>query len=163
MKIKTTILIFAITSLSMGSMHAQSIKRQVISPIGGNGLAGSVYVQQTAGQSYNTNSFSGSEFSIRQGFQQPSVFNAEIIENKNISLGLFPNPAVYSVTLESSELVEVANISVSDVTGKLIYMEKAENFMSKTINCSEWVNGTYFITITGNRGEKSTSKLIINK
>ncbi|MFP5471713.1 MAG: T9SS type A sorting domain-containing protein [Bacteroidia bacterium] len=163
MKRKITFQVFGIAFLCMGSLSAQSIKRQVISPIGGNGMVGSVYVQQTAGQSYNTNSYSGTEFSIRQGFQQPSAFNAEIIENKNISLGLFPNPAVYSVTLESSEVVEIAGVTVSDVTGKLIYTELIENFLSKTIDCSTWVNGTYFITVTGNKGEKSTSKLIINK
>jgi hypothetical protein len=163
MKKKKIILITGIGLLSIGSLSAQGIKRQTISPVGGNGSAGAVYIQQTAGQSFNTNSYSGGEFSIRQGFQQPSVFNAEIIENIVINLGLYPNPAKYSVTLESDVIIAEATISVTDIAGKLIYIENQENFSSKIILCNDWQNGTYLITVVGDKGEKSTSKLIINK
>jgi hypothetical protein len=144
------------------SINAQSIKRQSISPLGGSSSTNGVFIQQTTGQAYSTQSYSGDGFSIRQGFQQPSVFSIELVESIKLNIGVYPNPASYFVTLESKEHIENASIQVMDITGKIIYEDFLLDLTSTELNCSLWSNGTYLISITSNNA-KSVYKLIINK
>jgi hypothetical protein len=163
MKRKKLLLLTCLCTTLTGSLYAQSVKRQVISPTGGSSSSGGVFIQETTGQPYSTKSYSEGGTSIRQGFQQPSVFTAEIIDNVNIEVGIYPNPSSYFVTIESKDMVENATLQVLDISGKVTHQENIKEFTSATIDCRDWANGTFIILITSENGAKSTSKLIINK
>ena len=51
---------FTLTIMAFSSsIYAQSIKRQSVNNIGGNGKVGSISIHHTGGQPYSTKSYSG--------------------------------------------------------------------------------------------------------
>jgi len=146
--------------------QAQSIKRQCISSYGAIVNANSFTIEQTVGQPYNTTACYENKTSVLQGFQQPNVFKVEDINNeneKNLNLNVYPNPANYSITIQSEELIENSIIRITDLNGKLILFEQPALFMKHNIDCKSWENGIYIITISDTNKNESSLKLIINK
>ncbi len=154
------ILLFAVSE-----SVAQSVQRQSIASTGTYMYSNNILIQQTIGQPYSTTTFYSKEVGFRPGFQQPSNFSLELIEStfQNINLRVYPNPAVYTVTIESSKTINDAVLQVVDMNGKLILNEKISEMKTHNINCNTWVNGVYFITLTNSQNNKCSSKLIINK
>lgn len=148
-------------------LQAQSIKRESISSYGATGVIGKVIIEQTVGQPYFTyNEATGNKVSVLSGFQQPSIFkitnkNEEALQNSNIRV--FPNPANSIATLHSEEVIESSTVHIRNVHGKTILLEKVENLHTYKINCSNWENGIYFITISDKNYNLATLKLIIFK
>lgn len=146
--------------------QAQSVKRQCISSYGAIVTTNNATFEQTVGQSYNTTAFYENKTAILQGFQQPVVFKVENMNSehiKSLKLNVYPNPADYSVTIQSEELIENSIIRVTDINGKLILSEEATQLLTYNINCDTWENGTYIITVSDINQNKSSIKLIINK
>ncbi|MBL4652662.1 MAG: T9SS type A sorting domain-containing protein [Flavobacteriales bacterium] len=144
--------------------EAQTIQRQSIGSLGGSLSDKEVTIQQTVGQPYSTNTYYSEEVGNRPGFQQPSKFKLESSQStfKDLVLGVYPNPAAYSITIESSEVVSGATLQIVDVNGKQILTKNIDGVNTYNIDCSSWTNGAYFITING-QNKKYSSKLIINK
>lgn len=145
--------------------QAQSVRRQCISSYGGV-ASGNIGISQTGGQTYATSGSSVNGFTILPGFQQPLAFKVENIISENLSrlnLTVFPNPAVYSLSIKSSEVIENARIQVMDVQGKIMLSDPVAQLQTYKINCETWVNGTYFITVSDGNQNKSSLKLIIEK
>jgi len=149
-----------------GSIQAQSIKRQCISSYGNSKAVNGTAYMQTVGQPFNTNASYESNTTILLGFQQPVVFKVEKLKSftpKIINLSVYPNPATFKVTIQSEELIENSSIQVTDIIGKVIMTDNANQFQLYELNCETWTNGIYFITISDKYQNKSSLKLIINK
>jgi len=146
--------------------QAQSVKRQCVSSYGSIVTTDNATFSQTVGQPYNTTASYESETAILQGFQQPLVFTVENLNTediKSLNLTVYPNPANYSVTIQSEEIIENSIIHVTDLSGKLILSEQVTQLLTYNINCDAWGNGTYIITVSDINENKSSLKLIINK
>jgi len=144
--------------------EAQTIKRQSIANYGSSTFFEGVLIRQTIGQPYFTAGYYGNEMKIRPGFQQPPNFSLELINSTfNLSLNVYPNPAAYSVTIESSDVINDAILQVVDINGKLILKEKVPELRSYLISCEAWPNGFYFVTLYDKHQNKYSSKLIIAK
>jgi hypothetical protein len=148
------------------SNHAQSVKRQCVSSYGTTIAVNGAAYMQTVGQPFSTIASSEIKTSVLQGFQQPVVFNVEQLKSlspKSLNLSVFPNPATYSVTIYSGEIIENSAISVMDLAGNVIMTANADHLQTYSINCETWANGIYIITVSDRYQNKSSSKLIINK
>lgn len=85
-----------------------------------------------------------------------SVGIDDIAANQLVSL--YPNPANDVVTLKLIEPNSVANLSVHDVTGKVVF---SQQISAKTsINTSNWKNGMYYLSVTDKDVVKTTPLLI---
>lgn len=140
-------------------IHAQGIKRQVLSTHGNSTCSDGVLFRQTIGQSFNTETRLSDRLSYRPGFQQPVFKDAP--EAQRFVFGVFPNPADEYFTIKSDRELSDAYLFVSDATGKQVYLEKFKNLTVVRLNCRSWAAGYYTVTL-GNNREKGSHKLIIN-
>ena len=141
--------------------QAQSLQRQGIGSAGSYVYAEGTLIQQTVGQPYSTNTRYDDNLTYRPGFQQP-IFKVNLIRT-TINLDVFPNPATNWVTLKSTKTLSDVKIQVVDIAGKLIVNQQVDEFNSYTINCEEWPNGIYVISVADNGNNSYSSKLIILK
>ena len=84
--------------------------------------------------------------------------NSDYLSTKNIvtkRFSIFPNPAKDFVTI--SNVVKGAEVSLFDMSGKLLYSTKATG-TTLTINTSSYKNGVYMLKVDG-----QTTKLLISK
>jgi hypothetical protein len=97
-----------------------------------------------------------------------SISTVGVVEfTKESSIGVYPNPAkdyaVVGIKLNDRSTVE---INIFDVTGKLVYTNKADEVFAGTneikINTSEFATGAYNVVVKTSEGI-STEKLIITK
>jgi len=144
--------------------EAQSVQRQSIGGLGNSVTDSEVTIQQTIGQPYSTETYYSGDVGYRPGFQQPSKFTLEPMGStfQNMVLAVYPNPSAYSITIESSEVVNNATLQIVDANGKQIITRQIDGVNTYNVDCSAWTNGVYFVTING-QNKKYSSKLIINK
>lgn len=162
MKIGLLSLVFLLVLVSLhNKVTAQSLQRQSVSCAGGYIYTEGTLVRQTIGQPYSTTTKYNDNITYRPGFQQP-IFKINLIHT-NINLDVFPNPATNWVTLKSSKSLSNVKIQVVDISGKLIVSQEVEEFKSHTLNCEEWPNGTYVISLSDGGQNGYSSKLIILK
>jgi hypothetical protein len=89
--------------------------------------------------------------------------NTNQVELKNATLAVFPNPAESYATVELKlENTADAILTVSDVTGRVIYYENLNNVSQErlTLDVSKYAAGTYFVKITTAEGIK-TERLVV--
>ena len=72
---------------------------------------------------------------------------------------LYPNPARATVTIELNSFTEDSQVSIIDLTGKIIYSHTIQNPIT-TINTSNLSKGVYFAYITSDN-KTTTEKFII--
>ena len=73
---------------------------------------------------------------------------------------LFPNPASTNVTLNFKTSSEVNSISVANIFGQKIFIDKTSVSENVTLNTNSWKDGVYFITIKTTTSV-STKKIIV--
>ena len=144
--------IFTLNGLS------QSIRRQTIAPSVGSRSGNGVNVSQTIGQPYQTRTIQSDGFSYRPGFQQP-VFSTELI-NATIKVTVIPNPALLSFFIDCSDTLINAELSCYDEAGRLIFAEHIETFKKHEVQCTNWSNRAYLVTVTDKKNNLVTTKLI---
>lgn len=154
-QLKTGIILLLIFPLSGFS---QSIKRQTTAASVGSESAKGVNISQTIGQPYQTKTIQSDGFSYRPGFQQP-VFSTEII-NATIKVTVIPNPALLSFFIECSDTLLNAELSCYDEAGRMTYSEHMLTFKKHEVQCANWANGAYMITVTDKKSNLVTAKLI---
>lgn len=160
---KRFFLISALLSIS-ASGFSQAIARQSINTLGGSALINNIIIEQTVGQPYQSKVIETDDIEVRPGFIQSRFFVIkELSDKKVIDINLFPNPATESFTVMADEVFEEVTIQVSEVTGNVLKYITIKDFQNRKINCSNWSNGTYFITILTKDGRRSNSKLVISK
>lgn len=140
---------------------AQSLKRECIASSGSSVVNNGTSIHQTLGQPYNTTSYYSNNIRFNPGFQQPALR----IENvkSTINAKIFPNPTSNQITLETTTLLENATIQIIDMSGKLLFNEKLRELKSFPIDCSNWSNGIYMITLSDAKSNLYSSKLIISR
>jgi|GEM_PF-718130 len=141
--------------------QAQSLKRQCIASTGSFISENGTTVQQTIGQPYGTTSYYSSKIRFNPGFQQ-GVFRVETIKS-TISAKIFPNPASNQITIETSSILEDVLLRIVDVSGKLVFNEKLNELKSYTIDCYNWSNGVYVISLSDSQNALYSAKLIISR
>lgn len=140
---------------------AQTLKRQTIASAGNCVTENGTTVQQTIGQPYNTTSYYSNKIRYNPGFLQP-VFRVETIK-ATINATIYPNPASNQITIETTEVLEDVIIRVIDITGKLLLNEKLSELKSYTIDCSNWSNGVYVLSLYDAKSNLFSAKLIISR
>lgn len=68
-------------------------------------------------------------------------------------VSIYPNPASDKLTI-NSENSEINNITIVDVSGKMLYSETEINSENKTLDLSKYSEGVYFITINNSLTKK---------
>ena len=88
------------------------------------------------------------------------IVDVSIAENeKELELIVFPNPTVEILNIESNELID--NIIITDLNGKIVYLENNVNQKLVQVDVSELMKGIYLIRI--NSGNAYSVKKIIKK
>lgn len=90
----------------------------------------------------------------------PTAAGIETYSAKKASLKLWPNPASGQITIDLGEEHADAEISVSDMTGRIVHVEKSTNRYA-TISCSGWAKGIYIVKASDGREQKA-SRLIVD-
>lgn len=148
-----------------------------------SGMDGAISLTMSGGTPPYTYSWSGPN-SFTSGFEDPSgleagSYNCTVTDGNgcthtingvevgsqlsfdevSILFNIFPNPSngVFQVQLLNTD--EDVTVSVTDITGRLIFSDRIAGKSLFSIDISEKAEGTYFLQITD--GEKQTSKPII--
>lgn len=136
----------------------QTLSRETISATGAANSTSGVTIQQTIGQPYQTQTFRSDGISFRPGFQQP-VFNTELIST-TIEVLISPNPALLSFFIETSDTLYNAELVVYDERGRLIIKESMLVFKKHEVLCSTWANGVYYVTVSDQKKNLISTKLV---
>ncbi|MDC8002802.1 T9SS type A sorting domain-containing protein [Aureisphaera galaxeae] len=122
-----------------------------------------LYVSQSIGQGGIIGSSQGSEYGVRQGFQQPPIRVVSVSQSDNpLSAVVFPNPVVTSVTVKFGESVQgTIKGKLFDVSGKEIFYQEYEPVQALSVDLSHLPAGTYILVIAA-QGKQFTSRLIKN-
>lgn len=103
----------------------------------------------------NTNSCA---FDLKVEDTTLSVNTFELSENDIL---LFPNPASHSITLKNASRLNLDNVQIIDVTGKLIKTMKLNDMeLTQDILIEELANGVYFIRVNAINNSTITKRLI---
>ncbi|HPD66404.1 MAG TPA: PKD domain-containing protein [Bacteroidia bacterium] len=75
------------------------------------------------------------------------------IENlpNDIRIAVYPNPANQFVRITADRVMERMEVEISDLNGKVLISEKAENSKYMDLNISQLAEGIYFVNINGIR------------
>ncbi len=81
-------------------------------------------------------------------------------EAVNVSLGMKPNPATNSVTLNMRGVEGMVNCSIIDMSGRVVYNRAINAESAQTIDLSNVAAGAYFVRVTNDKFSK-VEKLIV--
>lgn len=151
-------LLFPVARLS-----GQSVGRQCISSYGSGISAESGVYGQTAGQAYGTTVNYSESPVVLHGFQQPSFYISGEESLREIRFKAFPVPANQFITLQSESLEKNVTVVVSDFAGKVLFREDVAEMLTYNIDCSNWVNGLFLVTISNPGIRSKTIKVIVSK
>lgn len=138
--------------------------QKTLSTSGGDAQGSGGTVSYTIGQTDYVFQ-SGSNGSINQGVQQPFEFYTVGIDNHpNIELSckVFPNPTVYSVTLQVEEIsFDGLYFMLFDMNGKLLKQENVTE-METQIFMDHLQPGNYLLNVVQHQNKIKTFKIIKN-
>jgi hypothetical protein len=156
--------VLLLMTILSGSVRAQTLQRECAASAGTVATVEGILISQTVGQCYVTTGYSGQDFSLLPGFQQPPVVAR--LQNHPADffhLTLHPNPASYYFLLESDITLEDADFRVSDLSGRSVLHERISGLKNITVDCREWSEGVYALTVLDRYGRSRTLKLIVSK
>ena len=78
---------------------------------------------------------------------------------KKIGINIFPNPSTGKFTIESKKSY-IIDVSIIDLSGKVIYKDSFNNVNSKEVDLSEFAKGLYILQLNV-ENEKIISKILI--
>ncbi len=105
----------------------------------------------------------GSSYTIAQHSLRGITSSGFTLGVDNFSLSKFkisPNPVTSEFNVELPSTIELADLEVYDVLGKMIYASQVSNFNS-SIDSSSWHNGIYLVRVIS--GDVSQTKRIIKQ
>ena len=154
-------LIFVGFFMLTSATYSQSIERSSVNSMGSSRSSDGIFIQQSVGQPFQTNSYYSNKIESRPGFIQPTHLSVELIQSTfQIDLTAHPNPTTAEVSFAPNENLEDVVLRVMDQYGKMIFTEQVESLKNYNLECYDWSNGTYFIYITDEKGRNYESKLI---
>ncbi len=77
-------------------------------------------------------------------------------------LSLYPNPATSSFTIQNNNALDLKQVQLHDLTGKLLLQEQLNPSGVNTLNIDLLQNGVYLVSIEALSGKVFTTKLIVN-
>lgn len=142
---------------------AQPIKQQVVASSGSYYDNGNVSLSNTVGEPV-TPTLSVSATILTQGFQQPHYdVISSVLENtnSNLKISVYPNPTENNIFIDIlSEQGEAAQLTVTDVLGKLLLNQNLVFNKTNAINLNHLASGQCFFSITDTQGKLlSTHKI----
>lgn len=148
-------------SISFLIVNAQSISNQVISSFGLSISNSSAQTDITIGETV-VSTISDASNTITQGFHQTNLIVTSVTENESANhYQFYPNPVENQLNfLYSNTNLEVVNLQLFDVSGKLLWSKQGIN-TNQQIDFSDKPKGTYFIKLTTKtRKEIKVAKVI---
>jgi hypothetical protein len=125
---------------------------------------GKYSVSQSIGQSSVIGTSSNNGYYLRQGYQQPlnSVKVISLSKNNDLTATVYPNPFDESVSISFNEDIEndIA-VSVFDIAGKLIYIQKFSPAQRIELNLNDISSGSYLLKVLSSK-KRFNAKLIKN-
>lgn len=164
LKMKARFVLVILTIMLSGSLAAQTIARQVISPIGLSTDATGNYVSHTIGQSTPPASTVVSNVKLRQGFQQPPKVKIVQKNEKRLGLTIYPNPndGAFSLTVETKDVDETYTYEIFDMIGKLIQTGSGIGHVENFIKLPSFTGRSiYLIKIRTFNGESGDGKIVV--
>ncbi len=153
--------------------NGQTLKRQSIGAYGSGGAADNIRVSQTIGQPYFTGTSNLNESGLHPGFIQSFLFKGYNSPLDQISLSkeedfddvlVYPNPASVKINIVKMEELEKASLQIANLNGRKMLDEKVSDFSSYRVNCINWPEGYYLISIFDENSNASfTTKVLITK
>lgn len=150
---------FACCLLLLGAIQVNSqelsISRSTLSIAGASrtipGKSQTALLQQSIGQNGVIGIFRNESIELRQGFIQPIFLQKQVPEQNNKGITVWPNPFVYDVNIKFNKKPGAnPELSVYDITGKVIHIEKLPAEESVNINLSFLPGGLYIFKIRDN-------------
>ena len=96
-----------------------------------------------------------------------NTFNTEFVETlgnnefNTTTIGLYPNPAKDSFTISNTGAESITQISIYEVSGKMVYSQTKSFDNITTIDVSDFAKGIYLVEIVSENKVKLTKKLVI--
>lgn len=116
--------------MSTFSIFAQSVHHQMTSAQGASIHASNgVVMKQSVGQQSVIGKYSGSQFSVGQGFIQGGFSQKTFIHTPSIQVSCYPNPFVSKMNLQFSATIDgLVQIYLYDAMGRLLYTAEKSMF-----------------------------------
>lgn len=150
---KRTIFTITLWLFAMIFAKAQYMSPEVISSSGGDFHGTGSSLSWTLGEPV-TETSTGSNAILTQGFQQDNYTVVSVFENPSadISVSVYPNPVTDIINISAKNSGETLNITLSDITGKLL-LDKKTNESKTQLNMKQYPVSNYVLIIKDNRGE----------
>ncbi|TLX72603.1 T9SS type A sorting domain-containing protein [Labilibacter sediminis] len=143
---------------------AQSIARQSITSYGATKTVGNSSISQTVGQPYSTKASNGN--TVMQGFQQSLSIKIEKVTPEPIEeleIRVYPNPANYSIFIETVDVIEGGSVMITNAQGNVIYQQRLPENIKHELNCSAWSPGIYILKVYNSSNKQTIKKIVISK
>ncbi len=143
--------------------NAQSIQKQVFGSAGDTDSIAGYQVNWTIGESI-TEKFTGTNFIITQGFQQPYYTVRTILETEEIdfTLKIFPNPTRDYLNIEiNNDTPEKFLLILSGMEGKTLSEAEIISGGPYRMDLTSFGSNLMFLKIINNRSKQTTSLKII--
>ncbi|MDA9640252.1 carbohydrate-binding protein, partial [Flavobacteriaceae bacterium] len=101
----------------------------------------------------------GFNFNWMEFLYSDSNLSTNTLEVPKPYISLYPNPVNSTLTVKTTQNNIINNITLFDISGRVILVKKGTNSVSEKINLSSLSNGSYFIKISTDSGEV-TKKII---
>ena len=101
----------------------------------------------------------GFNFNWMEFLYSDSNLSTNILDVTKPYISLYPNPVNSTLTVKTTQNNIIDNITLFDISGRVILVKKGTNSVSEKINLSSLSNGSYFIKISTDSGEV-TKKII---
>jgi aryl-phospho-beta-D-glucosidase BglC (GH1 family) len=101
----------------------------------------------------------GFNFNWMEFLYSDSNLSTNTLEVPKPYISLYPNPVNSTLTVKTTQNNIIDNITLFDISGRVILVKKGTNSVSEKINLSSLSNGSYFIKISTDSGEV-TKKII---
>lgn len=116
-------------------------------------------------KTYQTASWNGSGWYMNNGDKQITYYYEQydptgiepVLSNANSTINVYPIPANNMVHLSADKVLQSALITVSDMTGRIIYKGEEDVFTTHDINVSSFPDGYYILSV------KNTKETLISK
>ena len=90
------------------------------------------------------------------------TYGVSVNELSKLNINIYPNPATESAIINISEINNAKDISVYDITGRMVFSQAITGQNQVTINTSDYASGLYSVIIASGN-ETYTTKLSVVK
>ena len=155
-------LLFLLTGLFSAFAQGQIVHHQMTSSQGASvQVSNKIKVQQTIGQQSVTGNYSGSTFSVGQGFQQGRISKSKGTAALNIQIMTFPNPFTSKINFQFSASIDgPIKVSIYDITGRVVMNAEKELFNNVlSLDNLNFPDGQYIVKLSTKNFNYTTNLL----